>query len=81
MISQGFLGSLAICFIIVACNNNRPLQSRESKSVLKDSYRLEQSTGSLVLAKVGECRHCHLMFDIPGMRADIPRIRPLLTKQ
>lgn len=66
------LGSLAICFIIVACNNNRPLQSRESKSVLKDSCRLERSAGSMAIAKVGECRHCHLMFDVPRMRADIP---------
>lgn len=69
---QGFLSSLAICFIIVAYNNNRPLQSQKSKSVLKDSCRLERSTGSMVIAKVGECRHCHLMFDVPRMRAHIP---------
>lgn len=54
------LGSLIISFCLLACTNSTQTNERVISVIETDSCQLKLSLGDVVMAKLGECRYCHL---------------------
>ncbi|MCX2485023.1 hypothetical protein [Pedobacter sp. MR2016-24] len=70
------LGSIIIGCCLLACNNSH--HTNEKVLAVKiDSCQLSLSFGDAVMAKMGECRYCHLRGDVPRFEENVPTLTEL----
>jgi hypothetical protein len=73
------LGSFIICLLLSSCNSQESKHIKDVTYTKNDTCRLDLSRGEAVILKLGECRYCHLINDVPRFKKNIPIFKELAT--
>ncbi|AMP98929.1 hypothetical protein AY601_2024 [Pedobacter cryoconitis] len=71
------LGSFTICLFLSSCNSQESKHIKDVTYTKNDTCRLDLSKGEAVILKLGECRYCHLINDVPRFKKNIPIFKEL----
>ncbi len=71
------LGSIIICLFLSSCNSQESKHIKDVTYTENDICNLDLSRGEAVILKLGECRYCHLINDVPRFKKNIPIFKEL----